>query len=438
MTAYEIIAHKRDGNILRDPEINFFIREFNAGQIPDYQMAAFLMAIFFQGMNQQETRVLTDAFINSGKIIDLRELPGKKVDKHSTGGVGDKISLILAPIVAAAGVYVPMISGRGLGHTGGTLDKLESIPGFQIDLPVSKFKEILLKTGACLMGQTADIAPVDKKVYALRDVTATVPSIPLIAASIMSKKIAAGIDALVLDIKVGRGAFMRDQDTARQLARSLIQIGEDHGKSTSALLTDMNQPLGYAVGNWIEIRECIQCLQGNGPEDLMQITCRLAGMMLYQAEMVTNIEAGESQAIRIIKEGKAWDKFVQIAEAQGGDTAFLMDPDTYPHPKGIKEVAAKQSGWIQSIDALEIGLTGVGLGAGRMKTSDAIDPKAGILLQVKTGDYIEKTQPLAILYSDKSELLSTAARRAEKAFHVTDKKPAPTPLILEMIIGSDL
>jgi len=433
MTPYEIITHKRDGNVLEADEIDFFIREFNAGKIPDYQMTALLMAIFFQGMDHQETRSLTDAFIQSGSIIDLSDLPGAKADKHSTGGVGDKVSIVLAPIIAAAGVYVPMISGRGLGHTGGTLDKLESIPGFKIDYPIDGFKQILRETGACLIGQTKDLAPVDKKVYALRDVTATVPSIPLIAASIMSKKIASGIDSLVLDIKVGRGAFMRDEQAARQLAKTLIRIGVDYNKTTSAVLTAMNQPLGYAIGNWLEILECIDCLQDRGPGDLMEITICLAGIMLHQAGKVSTPKQGEKIAVSLIKEGRAWKKFIDIVRAQDGDVSFLEDTGKNPESKKIVDVTAKQTGWIHSADALEIGLTAVSLGAGRMKTTDRIDPRAGILLKVKTGDYVEKDQPLARLYTDKPQILPDAIRRIENAITISEEKPVVEDLIIDMI-----
>jgi len=433
MTPYEIITHKRDGYPLSASEIDFFIQEYNNGKIPDYQMAALLMAIYFQGMNEEETGYLTRAFINSGSIIDLNDLPGRKVDKHSTGGVGDKISIILAPIVAAAGVYVPMITGRGLGHTGGTLDKLAAIPGFQIEYPINKFKDIVRKTGACLIGQTNDLAPVDKKVYALRDVTATVPSIPLIAASIMSKKIAAGIDALILDIKVGRGAFMRNLVSAQELARTLIQVGENHGIATTALLTDMNQPLGYAVGNWLEILECIECLQSRGPADLMQIVFRLAGLMIFLAGNVASASDGEEAAKHLIRNGAAWDKFLQIVHAQGGDISFLQQTNKFPLSKQTAEVSARQAGWIYKIDALEIGLTCVSLGAGRIKITDPIDPKAGILLKVKPGDTVEKDQVLAIIQTDKSEVLSSAVDRVEKAIIIADEKPAPSPLILQLM-----
>ncbi len=433
MTPYEIITHKRDGHPLDASDINYFIQEYHNGKIPDYQMAALLMAIYFQGMNREEIGYLTKAFINSGCIIELNDLPGKKVDKHSTGGVGDKISIILAPIVAAAGVYVPMISGRGLGHTGGTLDKLAAIPGFHIEFPVNVFIEIVRKTGACLIGQTADLAPVDKKIYALRDVTATIPSIPLIAASIMSKKIAAGIDALVLDIKVGRGAFMRDSASAQELARTLIQVGENYGIATTALLTDMNQPLGYAVGNWLEILECIECLQNRGPADLMQIVYRLAGLMIYLAGNVASAKEGEKEAKRLIRNGTAWNKFLQVVQAQGGDISFLQHTEKFPLSKQSAEVSARQAGWVYQIDALEIGLTCVALGAGRQKITDLIDPKAGILLKVKPGDRVGKNQVLAIIRTDKSEVLAAAVNRLEKAIIISDEKPPPMPLILQFM-----
>jgi pyrimidine-nucleoside phosphorylase len=438
MTPYEIISHKRDGKILSKSEIDFIIRGYQKGQIPDYQMAAFLMAIYFQGMNDEETRLLTDAFIHSGKIIDLKDLPGIKVDKHSTGGVGDKVSIILAPIVAAAGVHVPMISGRGLGHTGGTLDKLESIPGFKTDYMISGFRKILRQTGACLIGQTADLAPVDKKIYALRDVTATVPSIPLIAASIMSKKIAAGIDALVLDIKVGRGAFMPDPFSAQKLARVLIQIGKNYGKKISALLTDMNQPLGYAVGNWLEILECIECLRDRWPADLKQLTCRLAGVMFQYAGKTKTASEGEKLAAHLVTSGKAWEKFISIVGAQNGDLSLIQKPEKYRKARFEEEINANRSGWIQDIDALEIGLCAVSLGAGRIRLTDQIDPTAGIRLKVKRGEFVEAKQPLATLFTGRKNELPGISARVSKAFNFTDKQPATSALILKMISDRDV
>ena len=359
MTAYEIISKKRDGLELSSDEIKFFINTYVSGDLPDYQMSAMLMAIYLRGMNARETFALTDTYLHSGSIINLSPISGIKVDKHSTGGVGDKISILLAPIVAAAGVKVPMISGRGLGHTGGTLDKLESIPGFNINYKIREFTKILDDTGACLIGQTPELAPADKMIYALRDVTATVQSIPLIAASIMSKKIAEGIDALVLDVKTGRGAFMSEYSEAVDLAKILIKIGEKHQKRTVAYITDMSEPIGNSVGNWLEIKECVECLQGADSPSMMELTHRLCGAMIHLGGKAASEEEGYHTSIDLVKNGAAWQKFLEIVQAQKGDISVLENPDKYPAASHQEIYYASQSGWIQSIDALEIGLSAV-------------------------------------------------------------------------------
>lgn len=438
MTAYEIISKKRDGLQLSSAEINYFIKGYTENQIPDYQMSALLMAIFLQGMNKQESQALTDSYINSGRVLNLDHIPGVKVDKHSTGGVGDKISIILAPIVAAAGVYVPMISGRGLGHSGGTLDKLESIPGFQVDFTTKQFIQKLKKNGVCLIGQTSELAPADKKIYALRDVTATVQSIPLIGASIMSKKISEGIDALVLDVKTGVGAFMTDYKKSVKLAKTLIRIGEEAGKTTVAYITDMNNPLGNTVGNWLEIVECIDCLQNNGPDDLMELTHQLSGAMIYLGEKTNSIEAGVNKSKELIKNGKAWNKFLTIVREQGGDVKYLLNPDQYPTSKFCIDYLSPKDGWIESINAYDVGMTAVQLGAGRERSSDKIDSKAGIRFYCKSGRSVKKGEPLFTFYTDKKEMKEIALKKLISAIKISSKKKSPQKLIYKFIDKSDL
>jgi pyrimidine-nucleoside phosphorylase len=438
MTAYEIISKKRDGLSLTDDEIKFFINDFVTGDIPEYQMSAFLMAIYFQGMSSSEITALTQAYIHSGQVIDLSHISGKKVDKHSTGGVGDKVSIIIAPIVAAAGGCVPMISGRGLGHTGGTLDKLESIPGFKIDYDVETFIKKLANIGTCLIGQTSELAPADKKIYALRDVTATVPSVPLIAASIMSKKIAEGIDALVLDVKVGSGAFMPDKNSARELAKTLIRIGEDNGKTTIAYLTDMMHPLGKAVGNWLEIEECIECLKGKQTGPLMDLSHQLAGAMIYLAGRTNDIEQGIEISKNMVADGSAWKKFLEITESQEGDISYLEHPRKYPKAKYSKTFSATSTGWLDNIDALEVGLCSVQLGAGRQKVTDRIDPSAGIIFHVQRGEKVQKGAPVFSIYTNKENTLDIIFKRLEKAVHISATEMSTSPIILDYLDKNDL
>ncbi len=433
LNMYEIIRKKRDGQVLSEPEIYFVIEQYTTGNIPDYQMSALLMAMFLRGMNDDESHIYTDAMLHSGKVIDLADVPGVKVDKHSTGGVGDKVSIILAPIVAAAGVPVPMISGRGLGHTGGTLDKLESIPGFRVNLSIPEFKEILARVGACLIGQTDELVPADKKIYALRDVTATIESIPLICGSIMSKKIAEGIDALVLDIKTGNGAFMKAYDDAKELARQLIKTGERFGKKTVAYLTNMNQPLGHAVGNWLEMRECLDALQGHGPEDLMEVTLTLAGAMIHLGKMADSFEQGRSLAEELLASGAAWEKFLEIVRAQNGDPHYLFHPDKYPQARYSAEVKASRAGYLKEVNALEVGLTAVLLGAGRQKSDDRIDPKAGIMVHKKAPQKVHSGETLMTIYTDDEAVLEEARKRLEKAVTYSDQPPEAEPLIFEFL-----
>jgi len=438
MTAYEIISKKRDGFELTEEQIAFIINGFVSERIPDYQMSAFLMATYFQGMNDRETLSLTRCMLQSGETVDLNHIPGIKVDKHSTGGVGDKVSIILAPIVAAAGVPVPMISGRGLGHTGGTLDKLESIPGFRIDYSIKEYKEKIAKIGVCLIGQTPTLVPADKKMYALRDVTATIQSIPLITGSIMSKKLAEGIDALVLDVKTGKGAFMQNYDDSVNLAKRLIAVGEQFDKPTVAYITNMNEPLGNKIGNWLEIEECIDALKGKGPDDLMEVTHQLCGAMIFLGKKAKSIQDGIKVSKEMIQSGKAWKKFVEIVEEQNGDVSFIQEPEKYPQSKVKATVSASDSGYITSIDSLEVGLTAVSLGAGRQKAEDKIDPKAGIILHKKSGEKVEKGDIIMTVFSDNDGIVKSAQERLSTSIQIENNFKQSESLILEFLDHSSL
>ena len=433
MTPYEIISKKRDGFELTEDEISFMVNGFASGTIPDYQMSALLMAIYLRGMNPQETMAVTKNMLYSGDVVDLQKIPGVKVDKHSTGGVGDKVSIVLAPIVTAAGVPVPMISGRGLGHTGGTLDKLESIPGFRVDYSIPEYTDKIGRIGTCLIGQTADICPADKKMYALRDVTATIQSIALITGSIMSQKLAEGIDALVLDVKTGHGAFMQKHEDSVALAKQLISVGEQFGKPTVAYITDMNEPLGNTIGNWLEIVECIDCLRGSGPDDLMEVTHQLCGAMIFLGKKADSIEEGVKISKEMIQSGKAWKKFLEIVAEQNGDVDMVSNPQNYPKAKFSAQVTATQEGYIKSINSLEVGLTAVTLGAGRQQSDDVIDPKAGIVLHKKSGEKIMAGEPLLTIYTDKEDALNNAVTRLENAITYSPNPVFPKSLILEFL-----
>ena len=420
----ELIARKRDGEALTEAEIRALIGGFLHGSVEDYQMSAFAMAVYFRGMTFEETVAMTLAMRDSGKVVDLSRLDAPKVDKHSTGGVGDKVSICLAPMVAACGVAVPMMSGRGLGHTGGTLDKLEAIPGFRVDLSIAEFRSQLRKVGAALIGQTGSLAPADKRLYALRDVTGTVESIPLITSSILSKKLAEGIDALVLDVKVGRGAFMKTEEDARALARSLVRVGKLAGKRVSALLTDMSSPLGATIGNGIETAEALGVLQGEGPDDLMEVTIALGAEMLRLAG-VERAEARASRRLReAIRSGAAAEKMRRIIVAQGGDPRVVDEPDRLELGRQRVTIRAQSGGFLVRVDPLELGHVSVALGAGRMRAEDPVDPKAGIRLHVKLGDKVRSGDPLATLYSSKQGLLIASAERANSAFHVRTRRAA--------------
>jgi len=424
-----LITAKRDGAALPAEDIQAMVDGFTRGTIPAYQMSAFLMAAFLRGMNAEETAALTESMLYSGTVLDLSAIRGIKVDKHSTGGVGDNISLILAPIVAACGVPVPMISGRGLGHTGGTIDKLHSIPGFRTNLSTTEYLHQLETVGLVITGATDEIAPADRAIYALRDVTATVAFIPFIAASIMSKKLAEGIDALVLDVKTGKGAFMKTQPMAQQLAETLAHIGENSGKPTVAWLTRMDVPLGHAMGNWVEIEESIRCLQGEQEDDLMEIALQLAGEMLFLGGVAETPEKGKDQATQAITSGRALEKLLQVVEAQGGDPAALSRC-TLPEPAGTAYAPPDCTGYVTDIDAYAIGMTVVEMGAGRLAQTDDVDPMAGIVLCRKPGDPCSSGDPIAHIYTQKTSELSRFASSIQKAYTFGNKSPQKQSLLI--------
>ncbi len=430
MNPVELIRKKRNGGSLSKEELEQFVMGYVRGEVREYQMSAFLMAVYFSGMTVEETVAFTDVMLHSGEIIDLASVPGKKVDKHSTGGVGDKVSLILVPIVAACGVPVPMISGRSLGHTGGTLDKLESIPGFRTNLSITEYTNIIRDVGAVMIGQTEQIAPADRKMYALRDVTATVESIPLIAGSIMSKKLAEGIDALVLDVKTGNGAFMREYDDAVALAKALVSIGTGVGKKTIGFITDMSQPLGMTVGNWLEVLESVECLRGKNIPDLMEVTYVLGGAMLYLGGKADSIEKGMELCHSAVWSGKAYEKFLQIVERQGGDILYLNQPELYPvMSRFAKEVKSVSDGYVTGFDTLRIGVISTELGAGRQRVDDMIDPKAGIVFRKKVGDKVANGETLAIIYTDKERALESAVSDLASAIHIGEHVPPLRPTV---------
>lgn len=428
-----IIRKKRDGQTLEKEEIQHLINQYTADEIPDYQVSAFLMACFLNGMNDEESAALTHSMLHSGIIVDLSHVAGKKVDKHSTGGVGDKLSLILAPVVAAAGVPVPMISGRGLGHTGGTLDKLESIPGFEVDMDLARYKEIIGKHDLVLAGQTAEIAPADKRLYALRDVTATVESIPLIAGSIMSKKLAEGIDALVLDVKAGSGAFMKTTEDAIKLGEALVGIGTQFEKETIAYVTNMNQPLGYKIGNWLEVEECIDAMHGNGPDDIMEITNLLSGTMIYLGGKAESVKEGIEMSKEMIESGAAFQKWLDIVEEQGGDVAMIQSPNNYPKAEYEFEIKADKNGYLSEMNSFEIGMASVEMGAGRKKKEDAVDPQAGIVLKKKIGDKISKGETILVGFTNKPSAIDAASDQLFGAVTIADTKPDEVNLVSHTI-----
>ena len=436
MTAQEIIIKKRDGHEISTAEIGFLVEQYVNGQVPDYQMSAFLMAVYLKGMNFRETTDLTITMRDSGAVVDLSHVPGMKVDKHSTGGVGDKISLILAPLAVTMGLVVPMISGRGLGHTGGTLDKLESIPGYNVHYSLDQFKKVIAKIKLSLIGQTDEIAPADRLLYALRDVTGTIESIPLISASIMSKKLAEGIDALVLDVKVGNGAFMRERADAVELAKYLIAIAKQMGKKSVAVLTAMDQPLGRCVGNWLEMREAIEVLNGKGPADIRELSCVLAAYMAQFAEPGMTIEKLFERARNHLSNGDALAIFECLVKEHGGDIEVVLHPDRYPLSDHQVDILSPAAGYISEIKTFDVGMTGVLIGAGRLRKEDDIDYTAGIEVFAKLGDHVDKGQVLATIHTNKKHAIDEATRRLESCFSVSQTKVEPGSLILGTVVDA--
>lgn len=428
MRMYDLISKKRLGQPLSDEEIAFWIEGYTNGKIPDYQVSALLMAVCLQGMNGHETAVLTDCMARSGDMVDLSAIDGIKVDKHSTGGVGDKTSLVIGPLVASCGVPVAKMSGRGLGHTGGTLDKLESIPGLSVNISRERFFEIVRDVGIAIIGQTGNIAPADKKLYALRDVTATVESLPLIASSIMSKKLAAGSDAILLDVKTGSGAFMKTLDDSIALADAMVQIGERNGRHTVALITDMDIPLGHAIGNSLEVTEAVQTLQGKGPADFFEVCMQLASNMLFLAGKGP-LEVCRVQAEDAIASGRALEKLRTMVAAQGGDVGVLDNLETFKQAAVMHNVMAPSDGWITKMQTEACGIASVVLGAGRENKDDVIDPSAGIMLLQKIGQRVVKGEPIARLYTDDPKTVSQAEKLLLDAITISDVKPQPEQLI---------
>lgn len=433
MNTIEIIRKKRDGKVLTKDEIIFMVSAFTKNKIPDYQFSAFLMTVYFKGMTTEETASLTEAMLYSGKVIDLSAIKGAKVDKHSTGGIGDKTSLIIAPIAASAGINVPMISGRGLGHTGGTLDKLDAIPGFRTDLNLAEYKSVIKKCGVVLNGQTKEIAPADKVIYALRDVTATVESIPLITASIMSKKLAEGIDSLVLDVKTGTGAFMRETKDAVALAKALLGTAKAFDKKVIAFLTDMNQPLGQYIGNWFEVYETIKILKGEYVENLTDLCLTLAGAMIHLGGKAESVDDGIVLANELLQNGKAYDKFLEIVKLQGGDLRYINEPEKYPKSKYSEKIFAEQEGFISGIDNFGIGMSALELGAGRLTKEDKIDPKAGIIFHAKIGQKIGKNDIIAEIFTDRKNKVENVKIKIKNSITFSDNK-VPKPKLIKQII----
>ncbi|HLG96042.1 MAG TPA: thymidine phosphorylase [Bryobacteraceae bacterium] len=433
MRTVDLIHRKRDGEELAPEEIAGIVDGYTRNDIPDYQMAAFLMAVYFSGMTDREVTALTDCMIRSGETVDLSSIKGVKVDKHSTGGVGDKTSLISAPLAASAGVIVPMISGRGLGHTGGTLDKLESIPGFRTDLSIDEFREQLGKHGLAFIGQTPEVTPADGKLYSLRDATATVESIPLIASSIMSKKLAVGLDAMVLDVKVGSGAFMKRQVDARRLAQMMVGIGRRMDKRVQCLITDMNQPLGYAVGNALEIMEVSQTLQNAGPTDLTRLALELAARMIYLGKISPTLDEARELAQQKLLDGSGYKKFKEVIEAQGGNPQVLDRFELLPNATGVREIASPRAGYVSAIAAEGIGMASSMIGAGRNTKEDAIDPAVGVILEVKVGQKVDAGAVLCRVYYTGEEHVEEASQQVEDAFRISSTPPEERELILEVV-----
>ena len=429
----EMIRSKRDGETHSAADIAGFIAAFGAGAVADYQMSAWLMAVFQRGMDDRETVALTQAMLHSGRVLALPSVKAVKVDKHSTGGVGDKISICLAPLVASCGVAVPMISGRGLGHTGGTLDKLEAIPGYRVELDPKRFERIVRDVGVSMIGQSKELAPADRRMYALRDVTATVECIPLIVASILSKKLAEGIDGLVLDVKVGRGAFMKDARSARALARALVRVGKGAGKRVVALLTDMSSPIGRSIGNGLETREAIETLRGRGPVDTRELTLLLGAEMLVLGKAERSASAARKRLERALDDGSAFERFLRMVKAHGGDPRAVEHPERLARAKVKREVLARHDGYLAECDAQALGLSCVALGAGRTRADQAVDPSAGIELLAQRGERVTRGEPLAVLHARTARLAESELARVARSLTVSRTRPALRRLLIERI-----
>jgi pyrimidine-nucleoside phosphorylase len=430
----DLIRKKRDGGALSDAEISYLVDAYTRGDVPDYQVASWLMAVVLRGMTREETAALTHAMLHSGEVLDLSFLPAKKVDKHSTGGVGDKTSLVLAALVAAGGLYVPMISGRGLGHTGGTLDKLEAIPGFRVGLSVDEFHRVLKACGTSMIGQTEKIAPADRKLYALRDVTGTVESPYLICASIMSKKLAEGMDALVLDVKTGSGAFMKKETDAVFLAELMVETGERMGKQMVALITNMDQPLGRMVGNAMEVAECIDILHGRGPEDLRELCLHLAAWMFYLGGKSKTVADGKKVSEEIIASGKAFERFRQMVELHGGDISVIDDPSTLPSADHRVDVPSPRAGFVSAIECENVGTACVILGGGREKKEDSVDPAVGIVVHKKIGDKVAAGEPLCTIHCHSDAQAARAKKMLEESYSIEPAPPAHKPSLIHRVI----
>jgi len=436
MRVVDLIRRKRDSAEHTREEIEHLVQGYTRGDIPDYQMAAWLMAVLLRGMTRAELAALTHAMLHSGQVLDFSDLPAKRVDKHSTGGVGDKTSLVIAPVVAAGGLYVPMISGRGLGHSGGTLDKLESIPGFNVNLSLAEFRRVLTACGCGLIGQTAEIAPADKKVYALRDVTGTVESPPLICASIMSKKLAEGIDALVLDVKSGSGAFMKKEEDAVHLAQLMVETGQQMDKRVVALITDMDQPLGRTAGNALEVQECIEVLMGGGPKDLIELCLELSAWMFYLGGRAGDLEEGKKLAVEMIASGRARDRFHEIIRLQGGDERVMDDSSRLPRAQRTVDVLSAADGFVGRMQCEQLGTACVLLGGGREKKEDSIDPAVGLVFRKKAGEPVKRGEALCTIHYNSEERLQRARPLVETAYRVEREAPRNLPRLIQKVIGA--
>jgi pyrimidine-nucleoside phosphorylase/thymidine phosphorylase len=430
----DLIGKKRDGGALTASEIGYLVQGYTQGSVLDYQMAAWLMAVVLRGMTREETAALTDAMLHSGQVLDLSYLPAKRVDKHSTGGVGDKTSLVLAPLVAAGGLFVPMISGRGLGHTGGTLDKLESIPGFRVDLPVPEFQRVLKACGCSMIGQTQQIAPADRKLYALRDVTGTVESPYLICASIMSKKLAVATDALVLDVKTGSGAFMKKEEDAVFLAELMVETGERAGRQMAALITDMNQPLGRMVGNALEVQECIEVLHGGGPQDVRDLCFELAAWLFYLGGAAKTVAQGKQLAEQVVASGRAFERFRHMVELQGGDISVIDDPSRLPAADHRVEVPSPKSGYVTAIACEQVGTACAVLGGGRERKEDSIDPSVGVEVHKKIGDKVSVGEALCTIYCHSDRQAARAKSLLEESYQIAPAAPAHKQSLIHRVI----